>query len=661
MAMRDKRKRKKEPTLQKIQDPIEWLKHDRKTNDQNILKMLITGYANWKLPKYDLDETLFERTFKLHPLSSEPVSITTLNEVLNYRKDEHILDATILETLNHLLHSSKVRDARTINEQLQSILPSERDSLTYPFSRIISDEVPKLTELPVLIPGLDELSAAILTLHSISRTVNQQISWLYNIWYLELVEARVRALELIMKKLVDESDNAMETALEEAERIINQVFSQEQNKDRISSKDPYLARIDEWKKISRNKRRSLKDRKEELETIVFEEIAIIKGFSTRLEKEIDVQGGALTHWPILALRADGPLAYSHEALLRNLRNEFNILNYSPLFGLCSILSNTEDPNRPIADDLRQVSDIDGRTAFYVVKELETLLVEQYLPTFRKLGLRYRYIFTPRQRPGVLSDGLIQRMILAEQNIRGCTVHIEPNWSKGPNLRSYEKGTYEAVVEEEILSLNLELFDRKLGKWSSKSHLGSNVKKKSRDLISRSTATSNDDPVDLTKRQLELLTLLWSIPMSRTQRKWFLEKVTFPQRTANRMLRQMIMNQTLRMVHLPALELVGLSDGFIAVSHCYDRRSRDKLVHSMQNILPFARILIGDSNHIVAHARVPAKQTDIVGGILGDVMTELSTHSFIARQRATKAYRMTALNKLRDTKTKKWKDPWYLSF
>lgn len=684
MPENEKKKKKNAHTPQRIINPVEWLKQDRRTNDQNILKMLITGYATLKLPGENLNKALFEKTFKLNPLPLEPTTLKILNEVLNYRKGEQTVEPTTLEKINRLLLSDKVRHATTFREQVESLLPrmmsiqedieketedernidrrkKERESLTYALSRIVVDKVPTLTDLSIESPGLDGLSAAILTLYSISQVVSHQVPWLFNIWDLEIRKAKVKALKLILDSLSSESIDDIETALGEAETNINDVLAQEAGIDAILSKDPIVTKIDEWRKVVLNKMKSFIDRKDELRKAVSREISIIKGFSAPLEAEIDVQEGALTHWPILAIRADGPLAYSHESLLRNIRNEINILHYPPLFGLCSILSESEDPNRPTANDLEQVSDLEGRTAFYVIKELEPLLVEQYLPSFKKMGLRYRYIFTPRQRPAHLSDGLIERMIFTERNIRGCTVHLEPNWSKGPNIRSYEKGTYEAIVEEETISLNLDCFDKQLGEWSfNPPESSSKNRKKSKGLITRTTLTSNNDPVVLTERQIELLSLLWSIPMSRSQRKWFLERVEYPQRTANRMLRQMLLEETMRLVYLPTLELIGLSDGFIAVAHCYDRRSRNNLVDSMQNILPFARIMTGDSNDVVAQARVPSKKSDIVGGILSEIMVDLSSQSFIARQRQIKHYRMTALNKIRDLKSRKWKDPWNLS-
>ncbi len=114
--------------------------------------------------------------------------------------------------------------------------------------------------------------------------------------------------------------------------------------------------------------------------------------------------------------------------------EINILRYDTIRNMCINFAHLEEPGHPTLADLNEVSDLTGRTAYYEMQRLDPLFNECYIPTLRKIGLRYRYIFTPRQRPGIFSDGLIERMILIEQDIRGCTIHIEPNWSRGPDPR-----------------------------------------------------------------------------------------------------------------------------------------------------------------------------------------------------------------------------------
>ena len=685
-----KREKKGKTTLQpqKITNVIEWLKHSRRTHDLNMLRMLITGYTSWKIAGEELNESLFEKTYKLKPIPTEySIRYATLNRTLNYEKVEQDLlkrnfflkegetlnNVNIRELIKSLLPRYLADMEDFVDSEERKMMEYRRSSFSYALSRIVIEKVPRITELSIMNKGLDTLSSAVLTLYAITNAVNQNIPWLYNIWNFEINRIKAKSLEMILDSLSSKSDmDTIEAALERADEGFNRFLAQEG--ERGLFEDPFSKKIRDWIKDVKNDKKKIIQRKKNLRENVSKEIQFLKGFSAYLTREIYVQGDALTHWPIVSLRADGPISYTHESLLRNIRNEINILRYQPIYNLCSLLSSSENPNQPTGYDLERISEFKGRTAFYTINEIEQLLIQQYLPSFKKMGLRYRYIFTPRQRPGVLSDGLIERMILlkkieaddgqvrekknTEPDIRGCTIHLEPSWSKGPNIRSYEKGTLEAVVEEETISLNLSLFNSENGNWLlAPPDVDSKPKRRNKGLISRTTTTSSDDPVVLSDRQIELLSLLWSIPMSRHQRKSLLERAEYPQRTANRMLRQMLHEKTLRLVYLPALELTSLTDGFIIMAHCNDRRSRNDLIDSIQWNLPFARVLMGDSNDVVAHARVPSKKSDIFGLRIENSMKEYATNSFLARQRSMKTYRMTALHRIHNRRSKKWKDPW----
>jgi hypothetical protein len=312
-----------------------------------------------------------------------------------------------------------------------------------------------------------------------------------------------------------------------------------------------------------------------------------------------------------------------------------------------------------AKELERVSQFKGRTAYYALQKLEQFLQERYIPSFRKLGLRYRYIFTPLQRSEILDNGLVERMILTEQKIRGCAVYVEPSQTKGPNVSSLPRGSYESVVEDEIISMNLDYFDMQTGKWNLE-NIGttdSPKKKRRKRSIEYSTLHIDNRPFSLTERQTELLSVLWRFQGSKTQRRWLLDQVDFPTRTANRLLHQMMRDRVLSRVHFPALEFCGLPDGLMAAANCYDRRSRDSLIDEMAGQLPFVRLLVGNSNDVVAHIQVPAKKGDHVAGILRDIMDELSDRSFTARLRSSQTYRMSVLHQIRYRDNQTWKDIW----
>ena len=653
--------KKKEKNESDMITTSEWLKGNRRTHDIHILKRLIVESSSWKSETSPLDKSLFEKTYDLKPIPKAVVSAEMLNRSLSY---ERVMDEI----------TSKMRKVQpsgdNLEEQIKSLLPrdlpaSEVESICYAFSRIVLERIPKETRWEIVPIGLDALSAALLYLYIISNAVRQKIPWLLTIWKLKIKEVKIDAMKSIYSSMSKEaSKDHIQEIMQEADKHISDALGKDPTIDGfLPPQDPLSRKINDWiRLVSATKSSKMKTQKSELRKEVKGIIADLLGYSAKLATEINVDNTPVTNWDTLALRSDGPTAQAHEPLLRLIRGELNILRYDPIRKLCINLSSVEEPGHPTLDDFHQVSDFTSkRIAYYEMHRLEPLLNESFIPTLRKLGLRYRYIFTPVQQPGVLSDGLVERMILTEKEIRGCTIHVEPNTSQGPNPRQFRKGSYEAVVEDEIVSLNLNHFDLESGDWLSKSQKDvievPGEKQKDSLLIQRSTISDDKEPFSLTPRQLEIIGLLWSLKGPRSQRKFILERVNYPNQTANRMLREMLDNQVVRLLYLPALEFCSLPDGLIAYANCSDRRSRDRFVDHIIESQSFARIRIGDSNDVVAHIRVPLKNSDSVAGVLKKRIGEFSDNYFTARLRSTNTYKIATLHKLRESNTRKWIDPW----
>lgn len=655
MPKKEKKTEAVEKRGEKSLDAFHWLKESRKSPDLQILRKLIINSDEWKSETSTLDETLFEKSFNLPPLPILTVSDAVLDRALSF---ERVMDE-ITTRLRPLRPKGK-----NLREQIYSLLPKglekeEIRSLTYALSRIVLEKIPRESRWPVVPPGLDTLSAAIITIYLISEAVEQKVSWLYTLWSYKIEQAKIDELDKILGLLrKDVQKDQIIKNLDDITETINKSLGQDPQVDiSIAQPDTLTIRISDW--IRRLKTKDMK--KKELIIEISKELAILKGFSGPLEKEIDVRSASATNFNILALRADGPLAISHEPFLQLLRKEINILRYSPFVKLCMYLSKEELPGRPTAKDIEHTTDYSGRNAYYTLQKLEMLLNEQYLPNFRRIGLRYRYIFTPRQRPGVLSEGLVERLVLTEQNIRGCAANLEPIWTEGPDPRKFPEGSLEAVVEEELVSLNINHFDTEKGEWSSTIWDGypSEIKQ-SRRLILRSTASELQESYRITERELELLSVIWSSEGTKTHRRWLLNSINYPARTANKILREWTDNKIVKLIYLPALEYCGLPDGLMAVANCHDRRSRDSLIDMLTQQLPYVRVFFGDSNDIVAYVRVPVKTSDKVGGVLREMMRETSDNPYVARIKESKIYRMTTLYRLRNFKTKEWIDPWPVS-
>ena len=649
----------------------------------NILRHIIIDSSPWKTDSAKRDEALFEKTFGLSPLPETAVTPILLNKALNY---ERVMDElttrmrplkptgeTLREQVKALLPSSLGRQAKkemgedeteeeTVAKEAEKKEESEEvRALSYALSRIVIERVPKAAEWSVVMPGLDSLTAAILSIYIISRIVDQNVPWLYSLWSYVIDEVKIEALDRVMGIYSGKfSWDDLATRLKEADDLINKALGKDPKLDpSLASPDPLSKKIRDWHRRIEFRDSDREKLKKELRSEVSVELAGLKGVSAHLQEEVDVRSVSATRLDVLALRPDGPIANKYEELLRRFRGEIKLLQYAPLIRLCMNLTGRNQSGRLNAKRLEQVSQFRGRTAYYALRKLGHFLHEQYIPSLRKLGLRYRYIFTPLQRSEILNDGLVERMILTEQRIRGCAVYVEPLQTKGPDVISLSEGSYESVVEDEIISMNLDYFDVQTGKWNLE-NIGSTdsaKKKRKKRTIECSTLHIDSRPVSLTERQTELLSILWRFEGSKTQRRWLLDQVDFPTRTANRLLHQMMRDHVLSQVYFPALEFCGLPDGLMAAANCYDRRSRDSLIEDVTGRLPFVRLLVGDSNDVVAHIQVPAKKSDHVAGILRDIMEEASDRSFTARLKSSQTYRMSVLHQIRDRDSQRWKDIW----
>jgi hypothetical protein len=662
----------------------EWLSSTGTLQDAVTLRKLILDTSQIKNENQPLNILLFEKTFQVGAVPKKPLPTETLVSALGFDRERNV-DLQIA--------MSKTQPVgKSLAQQIQSLLPDtvtkkERQSLTYALSRIATQRIPRKTRWPILAEGLDTLSAAILKLYIISKAINQKIPWIVAIWKWRIRESKIDALESIQELLDSKlSVEDIKISLVEIDRKYNRNLSINLEHDRP---DPLSNQINRWIAsitIAEEKQRKQREREKieresapkntkkdnekktrrknyikaalaELRKDVRESIGEIKGFSSSRRSQADVQSNPITNWNILALRADGPSSYKHNLLLQLLRMEFNILGYNPIRNLCINLAHNEDPGHPSADDLAQVSDYTGRNAYYEMNRLESLINEHYIPNLGKIGLRYRYIFADRQRSGVTSEGLIEKLDFIDDKVRGCTVHIEPNLSQGPDMRLFSGDFTEAVTEHEIVTLNLNHYNVDTGDWlSSRLDEYSETKKDDGLLIQRSTMVDDKRPYSVTAGQTELLGLLWSLHGARKQRKWLLDAVNYSQQSGTRNLSRLQKNHVIRLLYLPALEFCGLPDGLVAYANCNDRKSRDRLVDHIVESQPFSRIHIGDSNDVVAYIRTPFKKTTIPG-TLKDKMKEYSDSQIVARMQEIKMYKIPVFHKLYQPKTGTWKDPW----
>ncbi len=633
----------------KIVSTEDWLGMHKHMNDSAILRKLIAETYNVDLEKLSLKISLFEKKYGIGAVPKQSVSDESIEKALG--SNQEMIDLQIAM-------SKRKPKGDTLREQIDSLLPNnivnERESIIYALSRIVTQRIPRKIRWSIVPVGLDTLTAALLHLYAISKAVDQRIPWIIAIWNTKIRDAKIDALKKIEDALSNEcSREDLRYILENTNDEYNKTLSLN---PRIDSQDPLSQQFSKWivdisikdkelAEILPSLRRSVKEKKEDL-----------MDYSSSLKAQAHVQSESITEWDLLALRPDGPSANEHASLLRNLRQEFNILKYNPVWKLCLNLSQVEAPGHPTAEELSQVSGFSGRNAYLEMYRLDSLFNEYYLLNLEKLGLRYRYIFTETQRSGIKSDGQIEKLRFIEEEPRSCTIHIEPTWSQGPDLRLMTAVHSEAVVDHEIMSLNFNHYDFDSGDWLKKDEVIEKVQKDEL-IIQRQTMADNRTPFSLTPRQKELLGFLWSLYGSRNQRNWLLDAVNYRQQTANRNIGMLLDNNVLRLLYLPALEFCRLPDGFIGFASCFDRKSRDGLVDYIIRSQPVSRIHLGYSNDVVALIRSPFKKSDVVAGNLREKMQAFSDEFFTARLQKQTSSMITVFHRLFDSNTKTWKDPW----
>lgn len=632
-------KRKKKPNQSSYS---EWLQSSRRISDGNIVRILISESSEWKIETQKLDRVLFEKTYGLGGVPKNAVLTDNLERILGY--EQEFIGSSIPM-------SKREPSGDELASQIESLLPNnvsetESESIVYALCRIVTDRLPKDKRWSIVPVGLDALSASLVNLHIISKAVNQRIPWMTAIWESKIKEAKIAALESIMETLLK---NPSKSDIREALRIADGNFKEAICWDQdIDNQDPFSQQITGWISIQ-----TITDLRKKVITTLGD----IKGHSTSRKEYADVQNDPLTNWNILALRSDGPAAYAHETLLRLLRTKINILRYDPVRNLLIKLAHSETPGHPSVADLKEVTDILERNAYYRMHQIQPLFTECYIPNLGKIGLRYRYIFTPIQRSGVHSKGQIERLEFIEEEVRGCMISVEPNWSEGPRTSKYDEDFYEAVVEDEIVTLNLNHFNLKTGEWYSlKQGDSSDTSQDDSLLIQRSSQSTDRKPFSLSPWQAKLLGFLWILQGPRNQRKWFLDSINHRLQTGNRNLGILLKNQVVKLLYLPALEFCQLPDGLIAYANCNDRKSRDRFVTHIIESQPFSRILFGDSNDVVAHIRNPYK-TSAVAGELKDKMKEFSDHCFAARLSKRTTFKIPIFHSLLQPKSGTWIDPW----
>lgn len=690
----------------------DWLRKGRRVEDIKILRNLIDDSSDWKISTAILSETLFEKSFGLKPLPDSSHNHTIINEVLG--------QAAVTEFVR-INKNDLIPEGDSLLEQVQSLLPSnlspeEERTLSYVFSRIIVEDTPIDTKWPLVPAGLDSLSAALLTINMISQLIGTKPRWLLPIWLQKVNEIKIEFIRMILDfmKFKDSTEKREIITRLKSYRDLVQIPSDESEEldeiddeinldgivkeckyyietllrkdSMISRQDPLTGKLEKWRTtfkgleseleaakraLSRLRRMKSTDLEEtdllaaENRVTVLQEK--IKENNRILEDEVytlRTQDQLLTKWTNLTLYPDGILASKNEDLIKNIRIDLNALAYWPLVKMCSFLSNSEKPGRPAASDIVQELGLKQRMAHYSLLRLGLLMNERYILTPQKLGLKYRFIFTKKQKPSVLSDGLIERLKMnTSDEYGGCTVHLEPTTSQGPSQIQLPADAIQLSGYSEIVSMRIDLFDSKEQKWNLEyAYMNdplkeSKTRRRTSKWLFRTTDSPSSKPAHLTQTELDILGPLSVFRGLRRSRNWFFENLGINPLTARRYVKNLVRRKIFRLMYMPSLAYCGLPIGIMVGGQFITGKSRRMFINWMTSKLPYARILIDDSKQLVAYLRLPIDAITPIRGILDSRSFASETNQwFVSGILSYRTYMLSAFHKL--TKNGEgWIDPW----
>jgi hypothetical protein len=646
--------------------------------DENKAERSYAGsLADWQ-KNLKLNPSLFEREFNLPALQDEPISIKAINDALRYsavNQEVERLDTplnpngkTFEKQVESLLPKCVVRSLSK-KAQKQDYMMLKREALVYFLRRVTLNSIPSPRDWPIVPTGLDGLSAALFTLHLISRAGNTQIPWLVLIWKYEIERYRNELLQDLLGSLSHEI--TVQEVFEKIERASNHIIED------LGARDPIVGWAHEWQNRLKEFKSTLKlvdcevrEKKEadspennedeetttDLRKIMRQDV---------LERMDPPSGGVQTPqtplprslWAQTSISADSPLSNISEGLLNSLRADLNALRIEQLVKTCEYLAEIEQPGKPTVKEIANASNVGVRST--QMHTIGLTLTERYIPSLIDLGLRYRYIFTRMQKSAPDSLGLAERIIISESDLyQIATKHLEPSASQGPRVIDLLDDCFQTTVETDLISIRMDLFDGEHGNWSAEPWTSS-APTRTNQWLFRKTSSQVEKHSMPTQREIDLLSIMTTVNANSKGIKWILNSLKFPSRTTEHLLSQLLTSNKLRLLYHPSLDYAGLPEGVILAAQFRTAKRLDEFIDWLASSFPYVHAQFSRTEKsIVSRVRVPrfSKSDSLIVQELKK-RKALKVIGTVARNRT---YHMSAFHRLYQSKNKPWRDPWQIS-
>ncbi len=630
---------------------------DRKVveDDLQLLRRLVLLPAALQVRSLVLDEALFESTAGVKPLPISAFDEVKVDSTLGAsRATESVIGW-------ELPLPPKGSSLRT---QIESLLPDSipsSPSITYALCRIVTDDTSSKINLQLFNPGLDSVVGAFLGIHEVGKVIGKRPAWLEVLWRIDMQRLKIDALRNLVSALrATPMAGQMRKRLQKTRDYLKKVMPQ----DRLGT-----STINSWlAMIPAHMARRLP--KEVLDKLRYGEMRGEESING-IYQELDLLQPPWVAWPVLTLRSDGPVAAESESMLNELRQEINILDYKPVRDVCAYLADRPMSGSPTGADVMNATGMTQSESYHASKFLHNVITESYLPFLGSIGLQYRYLITSQERGKGNSIAVVEKCLFRDERetsstrrkvgtmgLRSAVAHLEPINSQGPDERELPKNSFSVAVGSESLSMRLDLYDAGKSTWREPWNERRPVPRSSILHLTKAEPLAPEHSTVPLQRELDALSILWSFKGTRPARQWLFERMGYPSGTAEHVVPNLFKKRLVGLMYLPALEYCRLPEGIFACSKGMSARQMLYFTRWIAGAFPYCRILTNRSaGDVVTLARVPRLRSALASEVLRDRLEEVGCEFMVAAVQSYRSYYMTVLNRLYDSVSRNWIDPW----
>jgi len=611
---------------------VDWLGKGQETDDITLIRQIVRDVS---AEDTVLDKALLESDSGTCDVPESPLPQGRIDAALGL--SEAIEEIGVWERPIAVTGAS-------LRDQIVSIIPDNveegmRESLVYTLSRVMVGEWPRFIEWQPYLSGIDSASAALLTVHCIGRALKIRPDWMKVLWRMSIEKLKSELLASLLSSLaVNRRVSSIMGLLELARETLREKIP----------RDLLLTNrtIDGWMAML------LPESKDEADLDTINELR------NRIGAELLSLRTRETLWGVLTLRPDGPAASQIEPMLNRLREKINALDYRPTTSVCTYLADCQIPGKPTAREISEATGLSGWNAHLALALLETLLTERYIPSVSLLGLRYRFVISTRERGAPKSRGLAVKYLLRDTRFQSASLHVEPVDSQGPNVAALPASIFDVVVDSELVSMRLDLYDTMRSVWKEPWYEPKIPPRLSPHCLMRSSVSASGKTLTPSPRDLQALGVLWAFRGMRPARSWLLSSIRFSRSTLRHVIPRVLESGLLTLLYHPTLEYCALPEGLLVAARKMTSRKADSLATWITRAFPYCRLLTSrPAGQAAAVVRVPALKSDTAKAIIEEKLQEMDCEYVVAGIESCRSYYMTALNRIHDSHARTWVDPW----